>query len=105
MSMMMLVAMVLLIAGVVLHATSKSGWAAVAFSVAAVILFSSAANPYDDTDPPGEKERSGLRLLTDAKTGCQYLAAGIAGGITPRIDDRGNPICVKRGEVRNAIPR
>lgn len=41
------------------------------------------ATPYDDTDPPGE--RSGLRLITDHGTGCQYLSHGLIGNITPRI--------------------
>lgn len=43
--------------------------------------------PYDDTDPPGG--RSGAILITDYATGCQYLRAGFAGGITPRIDADG----------------
>lgn len=43
--------------------------------------------PYDDTDPPGG--RSGAILITDHATGCQYLRAGWAGGITPRIDADG----------------
>lgn len=38
----------------------------------------------DDTDPP--TGRSGLILLTDAKTGCQYLSRG---GLTPRLDASG----------------
>lgn len=39
--------------------------------------------PHDDTDPPGG--RSGVRLITDHVTGCQYLVAGWFGTITPRI--------------------
>ncbi|KRB22717.1 DUF6440 family protein [Mesorhizobium sp. Root172] len=38
----------------------------------------------DDTDPPGA--RSGFSLLTDAGTGCQYLAHS---GLTPRLDANG----------------
>lgn len=39
--------------------------------------------PRDDTDPPGG--RSGVVLITDHATGCQYLRAGWFGTITPRI--------------------
>ena len=42
----------------------------------------------DDTD--GEK-RSGMKLLIDAKTGCQYL--GYNSGITPRLNNNGKQIC------------
>jgi hypothetical protein len=40
----------------------------------------------DDTDPPGA--RSGLGLLTDHKTGLQYLSTA-RGGVTPRLDPDG----------------
>ena len=43
----------------------------------------------DDTD--GES-RSGLRLRTDARTGCQYLES-TSGGLTPRLDRGGQHIC------------
>lgn len=49
--------------------------------------------PYDSTDAPGE--RSGLRLLTDNKTGCQYLQGGLS-GITPRMDANGKQVCEAR---------
>ena len=39
----------------------------------------------DDTDP--SYGRSGFRLLTDARTGCQYLSAD---GLTPRLDADGH---------------
>ena len=39
----------------------------------------------DDTDPGKWGARSGVRLITDSRTGCQYLAAS-DGGITPRLD-------------------
>lgn len=44
----------------------------------------------DDTDAPGR--RSGMRLSTDYRTGCQYLASPW-GGITPRMDRNGKQIC------------
>ena len=43
----------------------------------------------DDTD--GES-RSGLRLRTDARTGCQYLES-TGGGLTPRLDRNGKHVC------------
>lgn len=42
----------------------------------------------DETDSPDK--RSGVRLITDYGTGCQYLQRG---GITPRLDADGNHIC------------
>lgn len=47
--------------------------------------------PYDSTDNDGE--RSGFRLMTDNLTGCQYLQAGIFGGLSPRLDADGKQIC------------
>lgn len=46
--------------------------------------------PKDDTDPA--EGRSGMKLSTDAKTGCQYLSVAF-GGITPRLDREGRQIC------------
>lgn len=46
--------------------------------------------PKDDTDP--EIGRSNLRVLTDHRTGCQYLQAQ-GGGLTPRLDADGHHIC------------
>jgi hypothetical protein len=45
----------------------------------------------DDSDPVDG--RSGMRILTDHKTGCQYMYAQ-RGGLTPRIARDGLPICV-----------
>lgn len=43
-------------------------------------------------DSTGTKTtRSSMKLYTDALTGCQYLSAG--GGLTPRIDSYGEPVC------------
>lgn len=44
--------------------------------------------PADDTDSP--ERRSGVHLITDYGTGCQYLSRN---GITPRLDENGNHIC------------
>lgn len=44
----------------------------------------------DTTDGPDS--RSGLALFTDHMTGCQYVGSPY-GGVTPRIDRDGNPIC------------
>jgi len=42
----------------------------------------------DDSDPLGG--RSGMMVLTDDKTGCQYLYRG---GLTPRMDAMGKQVC------------
>ena len=49
----------------------------------------------DDTDPKGG--RSGLRLLTDAATGCQYLSHD---GITPRLDANGQHMGWRPADAR-----
>lgn len=46
-------------------------------------------NPRDTTDPPDG--RSGMKLLTDHATGCQYLYR--SGGITPRMSSDGRHMC------------
>jgi hypothetical protein len=43
----------------------------------------------DDTDGDA---RSGLKLRTDARTGCQYLESR-GGGLTPRLDRNGRHVC------------
>jgi hypothetical protein len=43
---------------------------------------------YDATDA-GDGERSGMRLYTDAQTGCQYLGSSL----TPRLSATGEHIC------------
>ena len=49
----------------------------------------------DDTDKPGWfTKRSGVELVTDELTGCQYLSAK-NGGITPRLDLTGRHIGCK----------
>ena len=47
--------------------------------------------PRDDTDPA--TGRSGLTLMIDALTGCQYLYR--MGAITPRMNAEGKQVCVK----------
>lgn len=44
----------------------------------------------DSTDTA--EKRSGMRLHTDALTGCQYLSVPF-GGITPRLNSDGVPMC------------
>ncbi|RZJ26197.1 MAG: hypothetical protein EOO54_03780 [Haliea sp.] len=52
----------------------------IALCVSGGLAFVARNTPHDDTDPPGE--RSGLRLYTDHRTGCQYLSA--SGGLIRR---------------------
>ena len=45
-----------------------------------------------DATDPAEGERSGMRLYTDAQTGCQYSATS-GGSLTPRLSATGEHIC------------
>lgn len=57
-------------------------------------LVASLAMGRDDTDPPNG--RSGLRLFTDAKTGCQYLSDPHGNSaLTPRLGADGRQVCTK----------
>lgn len=66
-----------------------------AAGVVALVLLAGAAiwwlSPRDSTDPPAGR-RSGLVILTDHLTGCQYLGAS-RGGVTPRLRADGSQIC------------
>lgn len=60
-------------------------WAAfiLGLSFFAVTTIQNALTEYDDTDFNGS--RSGLEILTDCRTGLQYLSTR-EGGLTPRLD-------------------
>ena len=47
---------------------------------------------YDDTDDAANGERSGVALVTDYGTGCQYLQS-TQGHLTPRLNSDGKQIC------------
>jgi len=51
---------------------------------------SSITRNYDDSDPPDG--RSGFEILTDYRTGCQYLRYP-GTGLAPRMDRNGQQIC------------
>jgi Family of unknown function (DUF6440) len=48
------------------------------------------SRPLDATDNHVTGDRSGLFIMVDHGTGCQYLRSG---SITPRLDAQGKPIC------------
>lgn len=48
----------------------------------------------DDTDK-SKKERSGLCIYVDHRTGVQYVGTEF-GGLTPRVDADGRPITIAR---------
>ena len=50
-------------------------------------------HPYDDTDNEIESLRSGMYLYTDHGTGCQYLSAGFARVLVPRLTATGSHKC------------
>lgn len=67
-------------------------------AVAALIVMALASylntnrGPLDDTDNKVTGARSQMRILVDHGTGCQYLVS-IGGGLTPRLDGEGKPMC------------
>ena len=61
-------------------------------AIGIVIIISTKFTPYDDTDDEKNKKRSNMRLHIDNRTGCHYLSATF-GGITPRLDKKGQHIC------------
>ena len=52
--------------------------------------------PLDSTDK-SNKHRSGVTLITDYGTGCQYLETNF-GGITPRLNADGTQVCDDKGD-------
>ena len=64
--------------------------AAVLVSIVIVAGLAQHQPPRDNSDPPGG--RSNMSVLTDALTGCQYLATQ-RGGITPRMGADNKQVC------------
>lgn len=72
-------------------------WTSLAYKLLALIIFISIVSYFinhsdfmrDSTD--GE-DRSGLKILKDAQSGCEYLTSQY-GGLTPRLDSDHEPIC------------
>lgn len=69
------------------------GWAVSIVAIAAGLNLMSLAFPvpFDATDDAAAKVRSGMNVLTDNETGCQYLTT--LGGMTPRSGRDGMQIC------------
>ena len=57
-----------------------------------ILLLDTLRVGFDDTDNPDTGERSGVMLITDYGTGCQYLK-GIFGPPIPRMNAEGKQIC------------
>lgn len=66
--------------------------AAIFMVLLGVVRLFGAPWPTDDTDL-SRRVRSGMNPLIDYGTGCHYLSTR-AGGLTPRLDPQGRPICV-----------
>ncbi len=62
------------------------------FVLAIVVIDALRPRPFDDTDDLKNQARSGVRLIVDHGTGCQYLTT-FAGGITPRLGRDGKQVC------------
>ena len=60
--------------------------------VVVMYLGGSIFQSYDDTDDAANGERSGVALITDHGTGCEYLQSS-QGHLTPRLNSDGNQIC------------
>lgn len=58
--------------------------------------------PLDDTDNHVTGARSNMTVLIDHGTGCQYLR-GPGGGLTPRLDATGKPICAAIARAPDAL--
>lgn len=71
------------------HWVNMAFYAVIAITVLSIAF--SFFSPTDSTDY-SRTDRSGLKLHTDAMTGCQYLSTS-GGGITPRLDNRGHHVC------------
>jgi len=69
---------------------APSALAAVLVTIVIVAAMSMGRPPRDNSDPIGG--RSNMEVLTDALTGCQYLAAQ-RGGITPRMGADNKQVC------------
>ena len=69
---------------------APSTLAAVLVSIVIVAAMSMGRPPRDNSDPIGG--RSNMSVLTDALTGCQYLATQ-RGGITPRMSADNKQVC------------
>lgn len=67
----------------------------IAIVVLVVLVMWAFSSKRDATDAP-KGARSGLILYTDHETGCQYVQGGPLGGITPRLDEKGKPICGRK---------
>ena len=66
------------------------GWVFIILGVIVLLIIGILPNDRDDSDPPNG--RSGMLVLTDYKTGCQYLYRG--GAIVPRLDRNSKQICL-----------
>jgi hypothetical protein len=70
----------------------RFGGIAIVLALVLVLIFGS-INPrtLDETDDHETGKRSGMNVLIDHGTNCQYLKA--SGGLTPRLDVSGKPMC------------
>ena len=62
-----------------------------------IAVIFSGRKPLDATDNLVTGARSQMRILVDHSTGCQYLRSS-SGGLTPRLDAQGKPMCTVEGQ-------
>lgn len=83
--------------------TSMGTWACYAVAVISIVTAAVLLGGCDQVAPSEQDQmytRSGLILSTDSDTGCQYIRVPGAGGITPRLDSDGRPMCGKASKVK-----
>ena len=69
----------------------RNAWFILMWALLMLSDFSGASFGPDDTDA-GWLDRSGVALITDHGTGCEYLKPK-TGNLHPRLDQAGNHIC------------
>lgn len=69
-------------------------WAFWGILISAGVSLAYNASPIGRDSTDTATNRSGMRLYTDAATGCQYLGQP-QGGLTPRLDESGRQVCVQ----------
>lgn len=69
--------------------------AALAILVSILYVAVTYERPYDGTDWPDMRLRSGLTLYIDYGTGCHWVKVGVFGNLFPRLNSNKEHVCVE----------
>ena len=69
---------------------------AIFLSICIGLLVGLSSIPYDGTDDIINEKRSGLILMIDYETGCEYIQGGFFGTTILRLDSNGKHICRRK---------